>query len=165
MASINGIQIKSLKSFRGHEGEPLYQGNVYYKGKKLGFWSQDSWGGCDNFDFSESLLKDEVEKYRNSNMVGDKYRSFTNLDILLGDLVNIMETEKTFKKLVKKGCATVVEVTDGYHGFFVGNGISDKEKAMKALKSSIEEYKAKCFKNEEIKVNVYQNLSDFDIVI
>lgn len=40
MASINGVSIKAFKKFRGHEGEELYQGNVYYNGKKLGFWSQ-----------------------------------------------------------------------------------------------------------------------------
>ena len=35
MASINGIELKGLKEFKGHEQEPLTQGNIYYKGKKL----------------------------------------------------------------------------------------------------------------------------------
>ena len=58
MASINGVSIKAFKKFRGHEGEELYQGNVYYNGKKLGFWSQDAHGGiCDNFEFDETVLE------------------------------------------------------------------------------------------------------------
>ena len=57
MASINGVSIKAFKKFRGHEGEEPYQGNVYYNGKKLGFWSQDAHGGiCDNFEFDETVL-------------------------------------------------------------------------------------------------------------
>lgn len=34
MASINGVTIRGLKKFYGHDGETLYQGNVYYNGKK-----------------------------------------------------------------------------------------------------------------------------------
>ena len=34
MAKINEIQIKSLKTFAGHECFNCYQGNVYYKNKK-----------------------------------------------------------------------------------------------------------------------------------
>ena len=69
MASINEIEIKSLKEFKGHEGEPLFQGNIYYKGKKLGFWSQDAHGGiCDNFGFDERILNEEVKRFFNSKI-------------------------------------------------------------------------------------------------
>lgn len=40
MASINGLTIKGLKQFVGHEGETLFQGNLYLNGDKIGFWSQ-----------------------------------------------------------------------------------------------------------------------------
>ena len=29
MASINGVSLKAVKTFRGHEGEPLAQANIY----------------------------------------------------------------------------------------------------------------------------------------
>lgn len=37
MASINGVTIRGLKNFYGHDGETLYQGNVYYNGKSSAF--------------------------------------------------------------------------------------------------------------------------------
>ena len=57
MASLNGVSLKNLKTYAGHEGEPCMQGSVYYNGKKLGFWSQDGHGGPDRFDFNENELK------------------------------------------------------------------------------------------------------------
>ncbi len=44
MASIKGIEIKNVKTFRGHEYPTNYQGNIYFNGVKKGFWSQDGWG-------------------------------------------------------------------------------------------------------------------------
>ena len=72
MSEINGITIKNLKSFKDHEGCEIYQGNVYYKGKKLGFWSQDSWGGPNDYDFDTSVLDNEIKKYRNSDRVEER---------------------------------------------------------------------------------------------
>lgn len=43
MAKIFGFEIKSVKSFKSHDGYPIFQGNVYFKGKKIGSWSQDDW--------------------------------------------------------------------------------------------------------------------------
>ena len=51
MARINGICVKDLNRFYGHEGELLWQGNVYLDQKKICFWSQDSHGGPDHFTF------------------------------------------------------------------------------------------------------------------
>lgn len=64
MASLNGVTIKSLNKFVGTEGE-AYQGNVYYNGRKLGFWSQDGNGGSDHFDFPINQLKKPLEQYKN----------------------------------------------------------------------------------------------------
>jgi hypothetical protein len=39
------VQIKGYKIHRGHEGEPLAQGSLYFRGKKLCLWSDGDWGG------------------------------------------------------------------------------------------------------------------------
>ena len=39
MAEIFGVTIKNRKEFRGHEGEPCTQGNIYQNGKKIGYYS------------------------------------------------------------------------------------------------------------------------------
>ena len=102
MAKINGVQIKNLKSYLGHEGY-CHQGNVYLNGKKLGFWSQDSWGGCDNYDFDESVLKKAVNDYKDGFPDDYELKSVMDADSLMGDIVFLMEIEKDFKKETKKG--------------------------------------------------------------
>jgi hypothetical protein len=65
MASIQGLQVKSLKSYIGMEGV-AYQGNLYLNGKKIGFWSQDGNGAVTDAlsmerGYSESLLRKIIE--------------------------------------------------------------------------------------------------------
>ena len=166
MASINSIQVKNLKKFKGHEGEPLYQGNIYYKGKKLGFWSQDAWGAiCDNYGFNENILKDEVEKYKASDFVEDEYRKYTSLESLLSDLITLTEQEKMFKQYAKKGYPSTVVITDGYHEFYGACKHTKKEDVLKSFDSYIKECKEKCYKNKKSKVIVYMDLKDFDVTI
>ena len=166
MASINGIQIKSLSKFYGHEGEPLYQGNIYYKGKKLGFWSQDAHGGiCDNFCFDENILNEEVKKYVSSNRVKDEYRSVSSIENLLFDLVNVMEDEKSYKKFLKKGYPTTIVCTDGYHVFCGACKSVSDEGILKTFETDIADFKAKCYKNKDVKITIYRDLKDFDITV
>lgn len=167
MASINGIQIKGLKAFRDHEGATIFQGNVYYRGKKLGFWSQDSWGGCDNYDFKEIMLNEEVDRFRNSSMVESQYKAIANLDILLYELVKLMDIEKAYKKAVKKGYKSYVEACDGYHikGYYTRS--NDK----KAIKNSefyakfVDDCKKVMFKDWDGKVSIYTSPDDFIVEV
>lgn len=167
MASINGISIKNLKHFKDHEGCMIAQGDVWYNGKKLGFWSQDSWGGSDNYDFNEHILDEEVEKYRKSDMVEDKYRSVVDLDSLLYDLLPLIEDEKEWKKVVKKGWKAYVKATDGYHYMCYYSPEIDRKKILKTEfhKDFIKKCEEQFFKNKEIKVAVYTSLNDFKITI
>lgn len=163
MAKINGIEIKAMKNFKDHEGLTIYQGNIYYNGKKLGFWSQDSYGGMDNYDFNTNILKDEVEKFKNSDMVEDKFRKFADLDILLDELVKLKETEKQYNHFFKKGFASMVLVTDGYHYFYMASHLADKDAVLKEMDTQIKESKKRCFKNLDISVDVYTSSDDFNI--
>lgn len=164
MAKINNIQIKNLKTFKGHEGEPLFQGNIYYKGKLLGFWSQDAHGGIyDNFNFNESVLDEEAKKYATSDRVEDEYRKYADICSLLNDLVVLMDEEKMYKSYVKNGYPATVVVTEGYNYFYCALKTTDKDIALKAAAKHIEECKAKCFKDREVKVYVYTSLDDFNI--
>ena len=105
MASINGIEIKNLKSFRGHEGEPLYQGTVYKNGAKLGFWSQDAHGGiCDNFEFNEILLQKEVYMMRDFlSTLNAPYLDMYDASSLMSDIATLKYVEDAFKKSIKSG--------------------------------------------------------------
>ena len=58
---MNRIILKNVKTFKGHEGEPCRQGNLYMDSKKIGWFSEDSWGGPMQFHISDS--KNEQEFY------------------------------------------------------------------------------------------------------
>ena len=125
MASINGIMVKNLKTFCGHEGEPCFQGNLYLGGKKIGFWSQDSHGAImDNVDldreYSEIYLRKKIEELNKDKAISGKsisgadYTIEYSLESLMSDLLGLLDDEKTFKKAVKNGYAMTLVVTDGY---------------------------------------------------
>jgi len=182
MASINGITVKAIKQFRGHEGEPLYQGNVYLGNKKIGWWSQDSHGGCDNICLDKPyrvrkleekvkmLNRDKEKTYSRGD--GSKYTIDYSLDIMFGELMVMYTDEKMFKSAIKNGYAGLLLVTDGYHAFglYLNReivGLPNEVVCMK-LSKLIEDgkkkygfYKESDFTKHEIKV--YRSLDDFNI--
>ena len=167
MASINGITIKALKKFKDHEGMNIYQGNVYMNGKKLGFWSQDYMSGYDNFNFDENICNEAVEKFRNSDLVDEEYKNFTNLGVLLAYVISLINTEKEYKKYVKRGYEGMIQVTDGFHIFegacVLYTKVDADDTIKNAFKKQIEEWKSMCFKDKKIKITTYSSLNDFVI--
>ena len=179
MASINGISIKGINNFLGHEGEPLCQGNVYLGNKKLGFWSQDSWGGPDQFHldpkYSKKLIDEAVIK-RNSEKavhgnVGDRsYVIEYDLEQLLGDCVELAEEEKIYQEAVKSGYAGILLATDGFHQATWNlpasyTQLSDEE-LLNKLDTGINKVKESFWKENEYtqhKIKIYRSMDDFVI--
>lgn len=123
MASIKGIELKNIIDFRGHEGEELTQGDVYYKGQKVGYYSQDAWGGCDIFDLDwQNLSKELRQEIREitDNYIGGKlfkkiddlydkqynvtweHREQKGYEYLFMDLLQLIDHENIYKKYVEK---------------------------------------------------------------
>lgn len=180
MASINGLSVKGMKKFTGHEGEPCFQGNLYLGNKKLGFWSQSDWGGMDNYrldgKFSEKLLHEAVKRANPEKAAkfGDSENGFVveyDLDLLLNDFIVLANDEKEFKKAVKAGYGGIVVATDGYHVSTWSipksyAAMADKELLM-IMRSYIEKAKKSFFKemdghNKHV-VKIYRSLEDFVI--
>lgn len=103
MASINGITVKNLKTFNGHEGETLYQGNIYKGNKKLGFWSNDYYCGEDSFDFDLKLIEDEVLQAKSIFSSDCWLATGYDAGLFINDIVNLKILEKEFKKVHKTG--------------------------------------------------------------
>jgi len=165
MASINGVEVKNLKKFVGHEGE-CEQGNVYLNGKKLGFWSQDSWGGPDTFDFDESALDKACSDFKAGFPDSYKYKEFCDSkDVFIGYVTELKNIESYLKKDYKKGFKTTVLVTDGYHMTWM-SFIKDlsEEELFEKYQSDIEKLKDKMFENATPRVKVFKPDS-FDVVI
>ena len=182
MASINGITVKALKEFRGHEGEPLFQGNLYLGNKKIGFWSQDSHGGCDNIyldaPYSITKLKEKVKmlnqhhKRTFARTGGSAIILDYDLELLFGDLMVMQADEKDYKKAVKNGFHGVLLITDGYHIF--GWNLDQTEtslrddalvhkyaKAIEDGKKKHKFFKEDGFTKHEIKI--YRSADDFNV--
>lgn len=164
MASLYGVVIKNLKTFKDHEGMIAYQGDVWFNNKKLGFWSQDSWCGGDHYDFKESLLDVAVDRFKKSSLLEDEYRDIANLDIMLNHLVNLIEQEKEYKKGVKKGYPTYVRATDGFHilGYYTRQ-LAAEVKKDEYYQSFLEKCNTTMFKDWNKQVNIYDNIENFNI--
>ena len=112
MASIFGFEIKGLKTFRGRDGEGS-QGNIYYNGKKVGWYNNQANGGVTDIDFDGGkeqyskmmgLLKEAMRKYYERYPLTEPYADLEpNEDIFIDDLVCFTQDEKEFKKYQKDG--------------------------------------------------------------
>lgn len=179
MASINGISIKDLKQFTGHEGEPLFQGNLYLNGKKIGFWSQDGHGGPDNFMLDggwqqEKALDDAIKAMYPEKAIhgeardGEPYVIEYGLEFLMTDILDLMNDEKEFKKATKNGYAGIMVATDGYHetvwqlpGAYTA--LSD-EALMSKMGDALAKVKESFFPEDRFRkhaVKIYRSLGDF----
>ena len=113
MAKINNVTLKNVTTFKGHEGEPLKQGNIYVGSTKVGFWSQDSWGGCDNISFDSKYDESRfIEKIKGLNP-----KKYLSLEDFFFNIVILNNYEKIFKKAIKEGFGGIVVATDGYDGY------------------------------------------------
>lgn len=127
MARINGVEIKSLKNFKGHEGEDCYQGNIYLHGKKIGFWSMDTWGGMDHYSFDEKLLEKAVLSYKSMLEINEEIYSFFDTDLFLQDLLSLTLCEKNYKEFCTSNRPyMLLEFVHG-SGFFICKGFQKKE--------------------------------------
>lgn len=115
MGSIYGVSLKGVKHFKGHEGEPCVQGNIYLNNKKIGYYSDSYMMGYPDIDVNtnqEELL--EIAKKALKNFpygfaggtinMEDLYESGP-IEGLMGILVDIVVSEAEFKKCKKKGYA------------------------------------------------------------
>ncbi len=107
MASINGIEIKTYTTFKGHDGQPLRQATVYMDGKNIGMISEDTWGGPMNIKVKNYV---EVEKRlfayaSHENFAG---HALKDIELLFGLLLDLVFVEKKAKKSWKQNDKAVI---------------------------------------------------------
>lgn len=178
MASINGLSLKKVKTFRGHEGEPCFQGDLYLGKTKIGFWSQDSWGAImDNIDmepgYSEQLLRNQIcalnkdKEIHGVSMSGGPYTIEYDIEQLMTAYLDLADNEKSFKSAVKNGYAGTLVLSDSFHvlTWKLPKEYTelDDESLKKATSSHIRKAEEKMFKNEEKTIKIYRSLDDFNI--
>jgi hypothetical protein len=102
MASIKGVQLKNIKSKRGHEGESCLEANIYMdikgKAKKIGSVEEETWSGEYQITYEqpeyEAMLEKAVTEYFAENP-----SDVTGNTIFLYELRMLADIEKQFKKL------------------------------------------------------------------
>ena len=155
MASIKGIEIKNVKTFRGQEYPTNYQGTIYFNGKKKGFWSQDSWGGPDCYDFDTTELDVVAKEFYGPDSIYD-------LDCLLHEVLVLKDYEKIYKKAVKDGYASVVILSDGFYESYIKvPRDKDKDVIIKKCSSYIKDFEKKSHYKDKIKTMVFTDIADF----
>lgn len=179
MASINGLTVKSLKTFYGHEGESCAQGNLYLGTKKIASWSQDAKGGIMDWvsmeeGFSEKKLRNAIiarnkdKEETGTSCNGNDFTVQYDLENLMCDLLYLKDCEKEFKKVVKTGYQGLVKISNDCWGIsvYVKQDVLDlpEEKLKERFSDQIEELKKKgCRKGQEPYLEVFRSLEDFCI--
>lgn len=112
MATIYGFSLKGIKTFKGREGEGC-QGDIYYDGKKVGWYSDNADGGMADIDFygeieqrkrmSDLLKAATVKYYAQYPLTGEFASLEPNEEMFMSELVGFTEHEKEFKKYQKDG--------------------------------------------------------------
>lgn len=160
MASINGLSVKKIVEFRGHEGEPLTQCDVYYNGKNVGFFSMADWGGEDTVRVS----KDVEELFKDYKSYSGGYL-FTGISSAIYDVLALHDIEKEYKKAIKKtelAGLLLVKIDEYRHASLVVNKLLCSmpiEELVEKVKNTFPKYKD--FDISAFKL--YKSIEDFNI--
>lgn len=171
MASINGIEIKTYKNFKGHDGQPLRQATVYMDGKKIGFISEDAWGGPMNINL-KSL--EEVKKRLFEYASHEKFAKHVleDIELLLDMLLGLVFIEKNAKKAWKINEKAIV-ISTGLRDYHLND--SEKIKHIPSLTvytinkeltpNKLKDRKEKISKENKAEALVFKTLQDFSLKI
>ena len=131
--NVNGLTLRNIVEFKGHEGEPCFMGNIYIGATKIAEWSQDSHGAIiDNLrmepEFDEDKLRDKITEFNGMTSytyAGEEYNFDYTLEDAMCDILTLRESENSFWKALKSGYDGVVELHSNHNvnSFFVKKDI------------------------------------------
>ena len=94
-----GYWLRSISNFKGHEGELLFQATVLKDGEKIGFFSEDSWGGP--AQLSEFSKEDELALIKYAKEVDEKPWG-ESYHLFLTKIASEIDFQKKLKRKAKK---------------------------------------------------------------
>lgn len=124
--NVNGFTLKAVKVFKGHEGEPCFQGNIYLNDKKVGrFSSSYTMGPMDIlFDSSETehIFNELVSAFFKvypqgflfynapfiDNPATQEFAKVFDAEDLILEMLAIDEAEKSFKMGQRRLCPLLI---------------------------------------------------------
>ena len=128
MAKIKDFEIRHIVKFRGHEEEPLQQGDIYYAGKKIGFYSDSAFGGdsiINIYQREEEIILNKVasefvEENKKHPSISDFIDFIDKKAVFLEEILQLQDYEQLYKKGLKKGykCLLVSYPTKEYNALY-----------------------------------------------
>lgn len=163
MATINGITVKSFKSFSGIEYPSIREANVWKDGKKIGTYREDEWGGPSHFTNGlNAIIKPSAIQYQSGCKESWKKALECDSDVFMGHLLELVGHEKTFKKFQKQGCPATLFAQDNSTTY--AWGLRKPLDMSKPLPKQIEEVIKKHFKGKYC-VWQFADENDFNITV
>lgn len=117
---IGPYTLGNLKTFRGHEGETCFQGNILLNGKKIATWSEDSWGGPMGFQFKTSAEQKAFIEAANQHPIavdfaremretyGKSEGDSDHADLVVSTIAQEMDLTKRQEAQIKRWCKTKI---------------------------------------------------------
>lgn len=125
MASIFGLKLKGRRSFEGMDWQGN-QGNLYIDNKKIAWFNDSGNGGPADIEFYggrpgreqyEPQINEIVKKYYSKYPMTGAYADLTpDAEMLMGELLQLMDDEKQFKKYQKMGYSATAIFKIGENG-------------------------------------------------
>jgi len=143
MATINGITIKTFRTFSSIEYPTIREANVYQKGKKIGTYREDEWGGESHYTTGlyEIIRSHATEFQKGCNKDSIYYEFQNDPDIFMGYLLTLAEYEKYYKSYSKKGAMHTLFIGNDFkwmsYGSYVKIDYSDESKLHTKIKDGI----------------------------
>ena len=124
--NVNGFTLKAIKVFKGHEGEPCFQGNIYLNNKKVGRFSSSYIMGPMDIFFdtpeAEQTFNELVSAFFKvypegflfynapflDNPETKEFAKVFDAEDLILELLAIDEAEKSFKKGQQRWCPLLI---------------------------------------------------------
>ena len=159
MAKLCNVEIKDLKT-NEINGNTYYTGEIYYLGKKLGFWRQTD--EDDFFNFNISLLNEAMELYK------EKYfkriiSKYATPSMLMAELVNLINVENIYKTLRQRGFITLVEIADKNWTYYHFTEHTSGQELEQFIDNSVNNFMMNNSSKVKPEINIYRSLNDFNL--
>ena len=132
--NVGPFTIDQIKGFRGHEGETCLQGVILLNNKKVGEWSEDSWGGPHQFSFTNVKIEKDFNDEANKHPVAvafenemleqfgiQQLNNSNHADLVVSTIAQELDLVKRKTAQLKRWCKThiVVKELNGPEGEYI----------------------------------------------
>lgn len=166
MATINGITIKSYKTFSGIEYPTIRECNVWKDGKKIGTFREDEWGGENHMtEGLKELVKPSALQYQTGCKDNWRKEFENSSDSFICHVLDLAEYEKIYKSICKKGFPVTIILGNSFkyiaYRFLKPIDIDNESNLPKIIKDDIK----KEFKEGNHWLAMFTSENDFNITV